>query len=90
MERLRTAISQIEEHGLLGYNISGSGFSFEIEIKQGAGAFVRGEETALIASVEGKWGDAYPSSAIPGHLRTAEEGLSVGQGKHILLKLSNA
>jgi len=54
--RLRAAISQMQTLGLLGQNILGSGFDFEIKIKEGAGAFVCGEETALIASVEGKRG----------------------------------
>ena len=54
--RLERAISQAEERGLLGDNILGSGFSFHITIKKGAGAFVCGEETALIASIEGRRG----------------------------------
>jgi len=56
LERLRCAISQAEECGLLGKDILGSGFDFEIRIKEGAGAFVCGEETALIASIEGERG----------------------------------
>ena len=56
IERLKVAISQMEEYGLLGDNILGSGFSFHLKIKQGAGAFVCGEETALMASIEGKRG----------------------------------
>lgn len=56
IERLKTAIRQIREHGLLGKHILGSNFSFDIKIKEGAGAFVCGEETALIASIEGKRG----------------------------------
>lgn len=54
--RLRKAISQMIEYGLLGKSIQNSGFDFDITIKEGAGAFVCGEETALIASVEGKRG----------------------------------
>ncbi len=54
--RLRTALAQARERGLLGKNILGSSFSFEVEIFQGSGAFVCGEETALIASIEGKPG----------------------------------
>lgn len=53
IEKLKTAISQAKELGLLGTNIFGSGFNFDIEIRLGAGAFVCGEETALIASIEG-------------------------------------
>jgi NADH-quinone oxidoreductase subunit F len=53
IERLRIAIKQMSERGLLGDNILGSDFSFDLTIKEGAGAFVCGEETALIASIEG-------------------------------------
>jgi NADH:ubiquinone oxidoreductase subunit F (NADH-binding)/Pyruvate/2-oxoacid:ferredoxin oxidoreductase delta subunit/(2Fe-2S) ferredoxin len=56
IERLKGAIAQMRELGLLGDNILGSDFSFDIKIKEGAGAFVCGEETALIASIEGKRG----------------------------------
>lgn len=56
IERVRTAIKQAEELGLLGKNIFGSGKDFKINVMEGAGAFVCGEETALIASVEGKRG----------------------------------
>jgi NADH-quinone oxidoreductase subunit F len=54
--RLKKAISQMNAYGLLGKNIQDSGFDFDITIKEGAGAFVCGEETALIASIEGKRG----------------------------------
>ena len=57
IHRLKTAIAQAREYGLLGENILGSGFSFDIEIRYGAGAFVCGEETALIHSMEGKRGE---------------------------------
>ncbi len=56
IERLKNALEQMKEYGLLGNNILDSGFNFELEIKEGAGAFVCGEETALIASIEGKRG----------------------------------
>ena len=56
VKHLRIAIAQAEELGLLGENILGTGFSFEIRIQEGAGAFVCGEETALMASIEGKRG----------------------------------
>ncbi len=56
IERLRIAIDQMRARGLLGDNILGSDFSFDIVIKEGAGAFVCGEETALIASIEGHRG----------------------------------
>ncbi len=56
IERLKRAIGQMREYGLLGKNILGSDFSFDIKIKEGAGAFVCGEETALIGSIEGKRG----------------------------------
>ena len=56
LERLRLALRQMEEYGLIGDNVLGSGFNFHIKIKEGAGAFVCGEETALMASIEGKRG----------------------------------
>src|SRR4030043_368436 len=56
LERLRLALRQMEEYGFNGDNILGSGFDFHIKIKEGAGAFVCGEETALMASIEGKRG----------------------------------
>lgn len=55
--RLKTAIKQAREYGLLGKNIMGTGFDFDIEIRYGAGAFVCGEETALIHSMEGLRGE---------------------------------
>jgi len=54
--RMRTAITQAEEHGVLGEQILGTNFSFTVRVKEGAGAFVCGEETALIASIEGRRG----------------------------------
>lgn len=57
IHRLKTAISQARKYGFLGKNIFNSGFDFDIEIRYGAGAFVCGEETALIHSVEGKRGE---------------------------------
>jgi NADH:ubiquinone oxidoreductase subunit F (NADH-binding)/(2Fe-2S) ferredoxin/Pyruvate/2-oxoacid:ferredoxin oxidoreductase delta subunit len=56
VERLYHALDQARERGLLGENILGSGFDFDIHINQGAGAFVCGEETALLASIEGRRG----------------------------------
>lgn len=56
LERLKHSISQMEEYGFLGKNIFDSGFDFDMQIKEGAGAFVCGEETALIASIEGERG----------------------------------
>lgn len=56
IERLKHAILQMQKHKLLGENILGSGFNFNVQLKEGAGAFVCGEETALIASIEGKRG----------------------------------
>ncbi|MDO8673341.1 MAG: SLBB domain-containing protein, partial [Dehalococcoidia bacterium] len=56
LRRMRIAIKQAEERGYLGHNIFGTNFSFEVQIKEGAGAFVCGEETALMASIEGKRG----------------------------------
>ncbi|MCL2832684.1 MAG: NADH-quinone oxidoreductase subunit NuoF [Treponema sp.] len=65
IERLKKALFQAEEYGLLGKNILGSGFDFNIEIRLGAGAFVCGEETALIKSVEGNRGMPVPKPPFP-------------------------
>jgi NADH-quinone oxidoreductase subunit F len=56
IQRLRLALEQMEKCGLLGENILGSGFKFQLHIKEGAGAFVCGEETAMMASIEGNRG----------------------------------
>ena len=56
IQRLQIAIKQMEEYGLVGDDIMGSGFRFHIKIKEGAGAFVCGEETAMMASIEGRRG----------------------------------
>jgi NADP-reducing hydrogenase subunit HndC len=65
IHRLEIAIRQAKELGLLGDDILGSGFSFDIEIRLGAGAFVCGEETALLASIEGKRGMPVPRPPFP-------------------------
>ncbi len=65
VHRLKVAIRQAKELGLLGENIFGSGFNFDLEIRLGAGAFVCGEETALIASIEGKRGMPNPKPPFP-------------------------
>ena len=65
IKRLEIAMAQAREYGLLGENILGSGFSFDIEIRLGAGAFVCGEETALLASIEGKRGMPTPKPPFP-------------------------
>ena len=70
IKRLRTAIRQAERIGLLGSNICGTRFSFRVDLRLGAGAFVCGEETALIASVEGRRGTPRPRPPYP-----AQEGL---------------
>jgi NADH:ubiquinone oxidoreductase subunit F (NADH-binding)/(2Fe-2S) ferredoxin/NAD-dependent dihydropyrimidine dehydrogenase PreA subunit len=67
IKRLKIAIQQAKEYGLLGNNILGSGFDFDIEIYQGAGAFVCGEETALMRSIEGKRGMPRPRPPFPAH-----------------------
>jgi len=63
--RLKIAIEQAEEYGLLGKNILGYDFNFKMKIKEGAGAFVCGEETALLASIEGKRGMPRPRPPFP-------------------------
>ncbi|MDE6075142.1 MAG: NADH-quinone oxidoreductase subunit F, partial [Clostridia bacterium] len=65
VERLNIAISQAREAGLLGKNILGSGFDFDIDIRLGAGAFVCGEETALMRSIEGGRGEPRPRPPFP-------------------------
>lgn len=65
VKNLNIAIQQAREFGLLGENILGSGFNFDLEVRQGAGAFVCGEETALIASIEGKRGEPRPRPPFP-------------------------
>jgi len=65
VDRIKKAIGQARERGLLGENILGSGFSFDLDIRLGAGAFVCGEETALIASIEGKRGTPRPRPPYP-------------------------
>ncbi|MCF7943355.1 MAG: NADH-quinone oxidoreductase subunit NuoF [Spirochaetia bacterium] len=65
IKRLKIAMQQAREYGLLGENILGSDFSFDIEIRLGAGAFVCGEETALLASIEGERGMPRPRPPFP-------------------------
>lgn len=65
IDRLKVAMNQAHEKGLLGDNILGSGFNFDIEIRLGAGAFVCGEETALLRSIEGLRGMPTPKPPFP-------------------------
>ncbi len=65
VQRLKVAIKQSKEYGLLGKNILDSGFDFDIEIRLGAGAFVCGEETALMTSIEGHRGEPRPRPPFP-------------------------
>ncbi|MFW6006605.1 MAG: NADH-quinone oxidoreductase subunit NuoF [Halanaerobiales bacterium] len=65
IKRLNKAIKEAEEYGLLGDNLFDSGFNFKLNIKEGAGAFVCGEETALMASIEGKRGMPSPRPPYP-------------------------
>ncbi|MCL1849486.1 MAG: NADH-quinone oxidoreductase subunit NuoF [Clostridiales bacterium] len=65
VERLKLAIGQAREYGLLGTNVFESGFNFDIDIRLGAGAFVCGEETALLASTEGRRGEPRPRPPFP-------------------------
>jgi NADH:ubiquinone oxidoreductase subunit F (NADH-binding) len=65
IHRLKIAIDQAEKLGLLGDNIFGTNFSFKLKIREGAGAFVCGEETSLIASIEGKVGEPRPRPPFP-------------------------
>jgi len=70
VENLRIAIRQTEQRGLLGDNILGTGFSFTVRISRGAGAFVCGESTALMASIEGQAGEPRAK-----HIHTSEKGV---------------
>jgi NADH-quinone oxidoreductase subunit F len=65
IQRLKTALEQMERYGLLGESIMGSDFNFHLKIKEGAGAFVCGEETALMASIEGGRGMPRPRPPFP-------------------------
>ena len=65
VDRLRIAIDQAREYGLLGKNIFGTDFSFDIDLRLGAGAFVCGEETALMTSIEGNRGEPRPRPPFP-------------------------
>ena len=65
VKRLEKAIEQAHEYGLLGNDIFGTGFNFDIHIRLGAGAFVCGEETALMASIEGRRGEPKPKPPFP-------------------------
>lgn len=65
VSRLGIAIKQAKEYGLLGKNILNTGFDFDLEIRLGAGAFVCGEETALMASIEGRRGEPRPRPPFP-------------------------
>ena len=65
VKRLQIAIDQANEYGLLGKNIFGSGFDFDLQIRLGAGAFVCGEETALMTSIEGNRGEPRPRPPYP-------------------------
>jgi NADH:ubiquinone oxidoreductase subunit F (NADH-binding) len=65
VQTVRIAIQQAHAYGLLGENIFGTDFSFDLEVRQGAGAFVCGEETALIKSIEGKRGEPRPRPPFP-------------------------
>ncbi|HIY74333.1 NADH-quinone oxidoreductase subunit NuoF [Intestinimonas butyriciproducens] len=65
VHRLQVAIDQAREYGLLGKNIFDTGFDFDLELRLGAGAFVCGEETALMTSIEGKRGEPHPRPPFP-------------------------
>ncbi len=65
VKRLKVAINQAREYGLLGNNIFGTDFCFDVDLKLGAGAFVCGEETALMTSIEGKRGEPRPRPPFP-------------------------
>jgi len=70
VENVSIAIQQAEEYGLLGKNILGSGFDFEVKVHRGAGAFVSGESSALMTAIEGKVGEPRPK-----YIHTADKGI---------------
>ncbi len=72
VKRVRTALGQAERMGLLGNNIFNTPFNFDIKVRLGAGAFVCGEETALIASIEGRLGRPRP---VRRFLRNSDSGV---------------
>ena len=82
LKDLKIAINQAREYGLLGEDIFGTGFNFDIELRYGAGAFVCGEETALIHSMEGLRGEPTVKPPFP-----AESGFEASQQMLIMLKL---
>jgi NADH-quinone oxidoreductase subunit F len=65
IKRIKIALTQVKEHGLVGDNILGSGFNFHLNLREGAGAFVCGEETALMMSIEGQRGMPRPRPPFP-------------------------
>jgi NADH-quinone oxidoreductase subunit F len=67
VERFEHALKQAREYGLLGRDIMGTGFDFDIEVRMGSGAFVCGEETALMTSIEGNRGEPRPRPPFPAH-----------------------
>ena len=81
VERLNIAIKQARENGMLGKNIFGTDFCFDIDLRLGAGAFVCGEETALMTSIEGNRGEPRPRPPFP-----AEKGLSRSQLSSTMLR----
>ena len=91
IKRLEAALKQARAMGLLGKNIFESGFSFDIEVRMGAGAFVCGEETALMASIEGKRGQPRPKPPFPaqkglwGHPTVINNVETLAAIRHILL-----
>ena len=68
VENITLAVKQAEEYGLLGENILGTVFHFKVKIRRGAGAFVSGESSALMSSLEGRWANPGPSISY-GHQR---------------------
>jgi len=70
VENLRAALSQAKAYGLLGKDILGSGFNFDVTVHRGAGAFVSGESSALMTAIEGKVGEPRPK-----YIRTAVSGV---------------
>ena len=83
VKRLQIAIDQAREYGLLGEDIFGTGFNFDMELRLGAGAFVCGEETALMTSIEGKRGEPRPRPPFPGPEWFASMGTEKSKGTKV-------
>ena len=82
VHRLKVALAQARDYGVIGDDILGRGFKFDIDLVEGAGAFVCGEETALISSLEGRSGRLSPKSTMMGILAIVPASTACSTGVH--------